>query len=116
MSHPRMRPFRMLCLVAATAIQASACVGEVREGDELAGGVNAPGTVGPGSELLDAGPGSETPDAGSPPSCSNITGDRATQVCLRWKCDRADLSEGTWSGAVNGCVAGDLGASARANS
>ncbi len=53
---------------------------------------------------------------GTMPSCSNITGDRRTQVCLRWTCDRADMSEGTWNGSVATCTAGDLTPTARANS
>lgn len=36
-------------------------------------------------------------------------------LCMRWKSDRADLSEGTWSGSVNGCNAGDTSAIGRAN-
>jgi len=43
-------------------------------------------------------------DAG--PSCDNIFGDRETQVCLRWTCDRADRSEGTFTSA-GGCDTGD---------
>lgn len=44
-------------------------------------------------------------------------GDRATAegVCARWKGDRANLSEGMWSGNVMGCMAGDLSADAREN-
>jgi hypothetical protein len=36
-------------------------------------------------------------------------------VCARWKADRADLSEGTWTGDVASCTPGDIGATARAN-
>jgi hypothetical protein len=36
-------------------------------------------------------------------------------VCTRWKADRADVSEGTWSGDVASCNAGDLSADARTN-
>jgi uncharacterized protein YkwD len=43
-------------------------------------------------------------------------GGMSMDVCTRWKADRADLSEGTWSGAVASCTAGDLSADARANS
>lgn len=39
--------------------------------------------------------------------CGNVSGDRATQVCARWKCERADRSEGIWTGSVSGCVSGD---------
>jgi uncharacterized protein YkwD len=39
----------------------------------------------------------------------------AAQTCARWTADRANLSEGTWSGNVAGCVAGDISADGRAN-
>ena len=39
----------------------------------------------------------------------------AADVCARWKADRADLSEGTWTGDVTSCTAGDIGTTARAN-
>ncbi len=39
----------------------------------------------------------------------------STDVCTRWKADRVDLSEGTWSGDVASCMAGDLSADARTN-
>ncbi len=63
--------------------------------------------------LTDAGASDGGPDAGVP-TCANIFGDRRTQVCLRWTCDRADRSEGTWSGAVASCMPGDV-AVGRAN-
>jgi len=33
----------------------------------------------------------------------------------RWRADRADLSEGTWTGDVTSCTPGDIGTTARAN-
>jgi uncharacterized protein YkwD len=39
----------------------------------------------------------------------------SADVCTRWKADRADLSEGTWTGDVTSCTPGDIGATARAN-
>jgi hypothetical protein len=39
----------------------------------------------------------------------------AAAVCARWTADRANLSEGTWSGATASCTAGDMTADARAN-
>jgi hypothetical protein len=36
-------------------------------------------------------------------------------ICARWKGDRAALGEGTWSGNVAGCNAGDISADGRAN-
>ncbi|WP_434427283.1 CAP domain-containing protein [Nannocystis pusilla] len=41
--------------------------------------------------------------------------DPAAEVCARWTADRTDMSEGTWSGAVAGCQAGDTGAPGRDN-
>lgn len=40
--------------------------------------------------------------------CALTGGTRAEQVCRRWRCDRTDLSEGTWSGTVMPCAAGEL--------
>jgi hypothetical protein len=45
------------------------------------------------------------------------TGDRATPegTCGRWKADRADVSEGMWTGNVMTCDPGDMAPTARAN-
>lgn len=40
--------------------------------------------------------------------CAMTGGTRAEQVCRRWRCDRADMSEGLWSGSVSPCSAGTL--------
>jgi hypothetical protein len=44
-------------------------------------------------------------------------GDRGTPegVCARWNADRANMNEGTWSGSVATCMAGDISADGRAN-
>jgi len=47
-----------------------------------------------------------------PPGCIDKG---AANVCARWKADRADLSEGTWSGNVGSCNPGDISANGRAN-
>ena len=39
----------------------------------------------------------------------------AAAVCTRWQSDRADMAEGTWSGDVAACNAGDVSADGRAN-
>lgn len=46
----------------------------------------------------------------------SATGDRATPegVCARWKADRADIGEGTWTGDVAACDPGDMDPMARA--
>lgn len=40
---------------------------------------------------------------------------QAEIVCGRWNADRANLSEGIWSGSVNTCNAGDIGSPGRTN-
>jgi len=39
----------------------------------------------------------------------------AADTCTRWKADRTNLAEGTWSGNLAGCVPGDISADGRAN-
>lgn len=57
------------------------------------------------------------PAAGGASSPPPATGDRATVdgVCGKWKADRANVSEGMWTGNVMSCDPGDMGADARAN-
>lgn len=56
------------------------------------------------------GSSSDDTTTGAPPSS-----DRATQVCARWNDDRADMREGTWSGNVDNCEAGDISPPGREN-
>lgn len=51
---------------------------------------------------------SAVPDIGGP-------SDPVGKVCWRWNNDRKDLSEGSWSGNVKTCDAGDVSATGRAN-
>jgi len=47
---------------------------------------------------------------------ASTTGTKSSaDVCARWKGDRADVSEGMWSGDVASCNPGDMSASGRAN-
>jgi uncharacterized protein YkwD len=44
------------------------------------------------------------------------TGGRSAEAtCTRWKTDTANVGEGTWSGAIDGCVVGDISADGRDN-
>ena len=47
--------------------------------------------------------------------CVALNEAQTPQVCERWNADRADLSEGTWSGTVDPCNAGDISEEGRAN-
>jgi hypothetical protein len=43
-------------------------------------------------------------------------GDRSPEgVCARWNADRADMSEGTWSGSIASCDPGDISSEGREN-
>ncbi len=48
-------------------------------------------------------------------TATDDAGTLVEQVCSRWNADRADLSEGSWSGNVGTCNAGDISASGRDN-
>jgi hypothetical protein len=52
---------------------------------------------------------------GTTGSDGDAGGNAGAEVCARWAADRADLSEGTWTGVVASCTPGDIGATARAN-
>jgi hypothetical protein len=65
-------------------------------GGSTAGGSTSGGSAIGGGGAIVTGP------------CAMTGGSRAEQVCRRWRCDRMDLSEGAWSGAVMGCTAGTL--------
>ncbi len=64
--------------------------------------------------------GSGTAGASSGGAGSNAggaaSGDRSPEAtCARWKADTANVSEGTWSGSVAACDAGDISADGREN-
>ncbi|MDC0722759.1 CAP domain-containing protein [Nannocystis sp. bb15-2] len=59
--------------------------------------------------------GPETTDATTSETTTGAPIDPVAEVCARWTADRSDMSEGTWSGAVAGCQAGDTGAPGRDN-
>ena len=79
------------------------------------------GTTTTAPDEVSSGPGPT--DSGTSGEVSTTSGDLTTgepvdpaaEVCARWTADRSDMSEGTWSGAVAGCQAGDTGAPGRDN-
>jgi uncharacterized protein YkwD len=63
-----------------------------------------------------AGTGAAGTSGGAAGTGGGTTSSRTAEAtCTRWKADRANLSEGTWSGNLAGCVAGDISADGRAN-
>lgn len=96
--------------VAAGGGEASA--GGDAAGGSAGGGTSSAGGVASGGGVASAGGAASGGGSGggaviSGP-CSMTGGTRAEQVCRRWRCDRMDLSEGTWSGTVMPCAAGAL--------
>ena len=87
--------------------------GDAAIGDPSSG----PGTPGPASG---AGGGSGTGGNGSAQGGSGTgagagSGGSDPGVCARWQADRADMSEGSWSGSIASCDAGDISAEGRDN-
>jgi len=70
-----------------------------RGGAGVAGATGVAGTTGVAGSTGGGGNGARTAEA----------------TCARWKADRANLAEGTWSGNVASCVVGDISADGRAN-
>jgi hypothetical protein len=97
---------------AQTGAGASSTAGASVSGGATSAGGSAT-SAGGGSAGLAAGGASSAGTGGL--AASGAGGMSSTDVCTRWTADRADLSEGTWSGDVATCMAGDLSADARAN-
>jgi uncharacterized protein YkwD len=102
--------------IAMVCLGLCACVGDITGGAVGGGddqGVRADAAPSGTSDARvvdpprsDAAPGT-TPDAATDPLPAT--------VCERWNADRADMAEGTWSGSIDGCSAGDISANGRAN-
>ncbi len=73
-------------------------------GDPVGGSGQAGGTGAAGGSASTGGGGGAIVTG----PCGMTGGTRSEQVCRRWRCDRADLSEGQWSGSVSPCAAGTL--------
>ena len=88
--------------------------GGAQTGGSGGSGLTGTGGAATGGANTGGGGGVATGGVGGslPPGC--VT-DGAADVCARWKADRADLSEGTWSGSVSSCNPGDISADGRAN-
>jgi hypothetical protein len=90
---------------AGTNGGASGSVSGGASGTSVGGASGLGGTAG--------GPAGATSSGGT----GNVPGDRSTPegTCARWNGDRADLSEGTWSGNAAACEVGDISTEGRAN-
>ncbi len=98
--------------VAGSSCGGSGAVGGGGSGGTPSGGSG--GTTSSGGTSSGGGTGG-APSGGGGTTSSGGSGGGATGVCARWKADRADMSEGTWSGSVASCNAGDISANGRAN-
>ena len=111
-----------------TAGAAAGAGGSTGNGGAGTTGAAGTGTSGGGVAGSSAGRGGTTGTAGTTgtsgttgtggtgTSTGGSSGTRTTEAtCARWKADRANLAEGTWSGNVASCVVGDISADGRAN-
>lgn len=96
--------------IGVLMLVAGACTGEILP-IGAGGGADVDPLAPDAAARPDADP--AAPDAAPPGPDANLT--RRAEVCARWNQDRVDLSEGTWSGSVAACEAGDVSAAARAN-
>jgi uncharacterized protein YkwD len=69
------------------------------------------------ASLRDATPGEPDPPDATPPGDARapMPMPMSGSVCARWKAERGSLAEGTWSGDVATCQAGDMAPEARDN-
>jgi uncharacterized protein YkwD len=87
--------------------------GTINNGGQSNGGFNNGGVTNGGSAGVAGMPsggqsnGGSGGDPGDPRSPAN--------TCTRWKADTANSSEGSWSGSVESCTAGDISADGREN-
>ncbi|HVY25447.1 MAG TPA: CAP domain-containing protein [Polyangiaceae bacterium] len=93
---------------AGTSSQAGATVAGSSSGGAGGGTGGSPAN---GGTNPNGGGGSVTGGSGG----SGLLGRTADETCTRWKTDTADLDEGTWSGSVATCDAGDISANGRDN-
>ena len=93
---------------SSTVTQPNMDAGSTRDAD----GSQQPDAGQPDAGNPDVGnPDAGQPDAGRPDAGPTV----AERVCARWQADRADRAEGSWSGDVASCNAGDMAAQSRAN-
>ncbi|EYF01936.1 CAP domain-containing protein [Chondromyces apiculatus] len=104
--------------LAAFAGLGAACSGDDGEASTEGGGASA-GEGGSGASPTTStashGHGGGSASGGGGPGGGGAGGSEEASVCARWQGDRADLGEGTWSGSVASCNAGDTSADGRAN-
>ncbi len=118
-------------LAGATATGGSA--GSGSGGAPGSGGATSGGGPGSGGATSGGGPGGGGAASGGAPaggatgsgggvSTGGLSatggqggGTSVAAICSRWKSDRQNLAEGTWTGSVSSCVAGDVTGDGRAN-
>ena len=105
---------------AIAVVSLWACTGDIGEETDPSGS----GASSAGGDGVGAGPGSGGSGAGVGVGGSGVGGEatggsggtgQAMTVCERWNADRANMSEGSWSGSVGACDAGDVTAAGRDN-
>jgi hypothetical protein len=99
-------------LLGSLALGLAGCGGDDADSDDDNDNDNDDGTSDADADADTDGDADADADGDSD---ADADGDADAQVCERWNDDRADLSEGTWSGNVGTCDAGDVTGGGRAN-
>ena len=92
---------------------AAGCTGAVGDGASGSGG-DAGATSGDGGSAASTAAATSSGGSGAG-TTSGGGGSSDAEVCQRWKDDRAAMSEGAWSGALESCDAGDVAEPGRGN-
>jgi len=114
-----------IVFVALASGCALGCTGVIGNADSGPGGAGGGGPAGANAGSSAGAAGGTSSGMGGSSSSSGggagaggsgaAGGATPASVCDRWLADRADLSEGSWSGAVSGCDPGDTAPPGRAN-
>jgi uncharacterized protein YkwD len=85
-------------------------------GGDTQSGSTGPADSDPGEASTDGADTDDTAtEGGSTGDPTGLEPDEVEQMCNRWTSDRADMSEGSWSGSVAACDPGDISADGRTN-
>lgn len=105
---------------SATDAETSVTQASASEGTDGSATASSASSTTDGSSDTDSGVTTES-ETGETDTADGTTGgpdydpEDAAMVCARWNEDRADMSEGTWSGSVANCDPGEISADGRAN-
>ena len=99
----------------ASGAAGGASAGATGSAGRFGGGGSAGRSGGGGGSGVGGAPAASGGASGASGGAGGASGGSSGGVCERWKADRADLSEGSWTGSVAACDPGDVTGAGRAN-